>query len=566
MASDEEAYGLAGLAEASGTSHASSAHAGPAAAAAAAAPAALVIAAASGMCAGAAAGAIAVACGTTVADGGSGAAEPPATPRRPTPPATGRARGPARDEPQETPHVFRLALASALREQAQAERREGRELLLRDARRLGRFRRNILAGLGAKGEVAFQWEGGEDHVQIEALRVRVKEQREFIERSRKSLNGRKLPEPAGGGQAPAAASMTQEELDEEIWEQRELCCSKLEAVKRDEAELKDREQRLRFEREEYVSQSRALEVEDLHCFGPMHLLNSRYQLLRLLSRSASTTTYRAYDLAWPGQCVVKMHTLPRSMQEERLQAIIRDCDQLRSLKDQHSGVVSLLDHFVPPEGGSLATVWEHVDGEYLETYLRRNGAMPEKEVRGIALQLLSTLRFVQSKGLRLQAQDLRASRLALRAGEVKVSGVSLIAALRQPGKVPGLSGARALARSTSTLTELEVQPDSVGRDDGDIAEDDILLDWETAAVRQLGRTLHELLFDKSPLGGPGGGGDDMLSNTPVQLPDGPKISTECREFVRKMLDKYRRLSVQEVSNDPFVSPLPRQSAIARARS
>merc|ERR1711908_242382 len=87
-----------------------------------------------------------------------------------------------------------------------------------------------------------------------------------------------------------------------------------------------------------------------------------------------------------------------------------------------TGLALLLDHF-QLENGDFATVWEYCEGDTLEAYLLRNGPMQEKEMRGFALQILGVLKVLESKGHRTDERDLKASRLILRGGELRLTSV-----------------------------------------------------------------------------------------------------------------------------------------------
>mmetsp|Transcript_62473 Transcript_62473/g.136598 ORF Transcript_62473/g.136598 Transcript_62473/m.136598 type:complete len:577 (-) Transcript_62473:29-1759(-) len=440
------------------------------------------------------------------------------------------------------------ALANALRSQAAIERREARDFVRRETRRLGRFRRTLL-----NSDEGMQWDGGEEALFIEKLRARISDQRGFVDKSRKCLNGKKLPE---GG----TVNMSQDEMDDEFWEQRELCTSKLEAVKRDEAELKERESKLRNDREDLLRLSRSLEVEDNHSFGPMpSFQNSRYQPLRLLTKSQTTLGYRAFDLVTSKPCLLKIVTLEAhvSDKEERLKAAAAQCERLRDPRTKLPGVVSLLDYFTSNPGDqtpTFATVWELFEGEPIETYLRRHGALSEKEVKAIVLQLLSVIRGLESNGFSLKAQDLRTSRLLLRVGEVKVNGFALLTSLHDTRKK-----FRSLVRSSSSLHDPEAN--SVPRGDSQEADEDSSDDWVSFASRAVGWAMYEMIFNKSPEPVD----SDPLQAPQVPIPDVPKISQECRELLAKLLNRDSRLGVPDLSNHPFLSPPGSRASAGGAR-
>jgi len=421
---------------------------------------------------------------------------------------------------------YRMGLAVTLKQLALAERREARERLLRDARRLGRFRRGILGSQNDR-DAAAQWEGGTDAEELEVLRARISEQKQQVDRCRKSLSRPRSLQPEGGPQ------LTQEEIDEEVWEQRELCNTKLSSVHRDEQELKEREQRLQVERLEHMRQLRVVNAEDSSECCSFRLLQDRYQLLRLLSKSGSVTVYRAYDLVAIHPCVVRVHHVDCKASIEHAS---RECETLKQLR--HTGLVSLLDS-CQHEHGSFITIWESFAGEPLDSYLLRYGPLSEKEARGLVLQLFSTLRFVESRGHQLDCQDLRPSRLTFRAGELKVAGLAILS-LRNP------EGNAQSFRRTVPL-------DSCGSTETfDMDEDAIDSGATSAAIRAIGMTLFQALFGKWPEVSEttGLGAEDGA----VQIPDQPKVSPECRTCLCRLLDRDRCLTIQEAFADPFIAP------------
>jgi len=399
-------------------------------------------------------------------------------------------------------------------------------------------------GSASDRDAAVQWEGGTEALQLEVLRSRISEQRQEVERTRKALSSKPRPTQPEG-----TPPLTQEEIDEDIWEQREMCTTKLAAMHREELELREREQRLRVERAEYLRQLRAVEAEDSAGRGGPTILQERYELLRLISWSTTMKVYRAYDLCELHHCMLRIHNLDASTREAGIESIGIECDAVKQLR--HPGLASLLDHF-PHESQFFVTVWEFCEGDSLEAYLLRNGAMPEKEARGVVLQILSILRFVEARGLQVRSKDLRTSRLTFHGGEVRVTDV-VLRSLRR--KTPGQQGG--LTNITNIPSAADVAPDSCGSMEANGAEADALGGGADGAhLWTLGVTLHEMLFGKRPesrgvalLG---------LEGSAMQLPDQPKISSECREHLGHLLDRDRRLTVQEVYNDPFIAPARKQ--------
>lgn len=460
--------------------------------------------------------------------------EAPEDVRQRSPPRRQASNDSAEDAAGDTDDVFaklrecRCQLARALVKVAQGERREARERLQRDGRRLGRYRA-VLMGDAGRGDpaAAVQWEGGTEAEDIERLRAHIAEQKLAIERMRKSTSRPRLRTPAEG-KPPGT-----EEAEEALWEHRELCSSRLAAVNREEAVLREREQRLRVDRLEHLRREKVSQAEDQAEYADFPLLRGRYQLLRLIGRSRRTEAYRAHDLGMLRPCAVKLHRCAGASPEQRearLGALMRDCETLRRLR--HQRVAALMDHFPLEGGGAVATVWEFCEGDTLEAHLRRHGPLPEKEARGVALQVLSALRCVEAVGEALRGARLKPSRLVLRGGEAKIVGLGL----------PRASG----GSSGSTVAGPYAPPDCYeSQGDGAAGSEAPVVDvWAAGAI------LYEMLFGELPSLLDGSGAE--AGSACVRLPDQPKISAECKDFLRRVLDRDRRPTVEEACCDPFV--------------
>eukprot|EP00929_Paragymnodinium_shiwhaense_P030912 TRINITY_DN17424_c0_g1_i1.p1 TRINITY_DN17424_c0_g1~~TRINITY_DN17424_c0_g1_i1.p1 ORF type:complete len:585 (-),score=165.72 TRINITY_DN17424_c0_g1_i1:113-1867(-) len=428
----------------------------------------------------------------------------------------------ARSGRQEDSLEFRGTLARALSQLAQEERRRERASLARTARRLGRCRRGLMGGSLAKDAVV-QWEGGEEAQQLEALKKRIEKQKQQVEGMKNVRKNVPKSRPDGERLSP-------EEEEDWIWEQTELRNSKSAAIQREESELNTREQKLHVDRKEYLQQLRRLETEDQVGFGPFPPVRQRYQLLRLLARKRHdlVNVYKAQDLVSLQPCVLRIHQLgQRPDAAATIEAISRECEALRQLKNC-AAIAALLDHF-PAEGTSAyVTVWELCQGQTLETYMLRNGPLSEKDARGIMLQFLSMARAVRSKGHQIHSHDLKASRLFVRGGAIKMGSLSL-ATLAKPEDNGHLT------RSVSSQLALDMQPDSL--------EELAAGDNDGAVVWTLALLMHEMLFGRRA---------DSREPGPVQLPETPKISAECREYLSVLLNRDRRPSLHEAFNDPFI--------------
>jgi len=460
---------------------------------------------------------------------------------------------PAGGNPQQESSRYKAEFARVMAHSAIKERQEVRARLQRDAQRLGCFKRII----GGKRDDPVQWEKGAEAEELEVLRTRIVEQKQMVERLRKSLA---RPKPQRGSECQD--ERTPEELEDDIWEQRELCNSKQLAIQRDDTELRDRDQRLHVERVEYLRRCRDIEAEDSASLSSFPLLRQRYQILRLLRRHGATEIYRAHDLNELQPVTVKIHSLATQLKASDLECLTRECETLQRLR--HQGLASFYDFFLLEGGGSFSTIWEFCDGESLEAFLLRHAPLPEKEARGLVLQLLMTLRFLESRGLRVIDRDLKSSRLAIRGGELKITSVCL-SYLSDSSGVPRRD---LIGVNTSPGASMPISgaPDSVEDE-----ERHSVCVFQGIDARPVGVLLFEMLFGNPPCAidigqdlqaSVGASADGFgVTHFPqacgVQIPEAPKISAECREFLRILLDQDHRPTVQDACADAFIAPTRR---------
>lgn len=454
-------------------------------------------------------------------------------------------------------------LARALRQGAQADRRGEREQLCRSAHRLGRFKRNLLGKTSARGSPV-QWEGGQEADELDARRSRLVEQKAQVDELRNSLQ---KPKKRQQTSASATEGPSPEDLEEEAaeqWECKELIGAKLCAINREEIELREKESRLNSDRLEYLRKFCVIDDEEKDVVGNSRLLVQRYQVLRLLGKGRSRSIYRAYDLINQQLVVLQLF---RKAPDSKASAAA-DCQRAKSLK--HPSIATMVDSFIDADTGSYIIVWEFVEGEPLDNYIRKAGSS-EKEARGIILQLLSALRYLESKRHGLDGQDLRSSRLVIRGGEVKIGTLTLpsfrkkstasagapLLLQRDASPDPGLPG---LARQApeddprlapDSLPSVDETQDTMGDTDG-ILGDSLGI---SAAVHTAGSVLHELLFGKKAENPDTSTSAFQPEPAVVQLPDMPKLSTECRDFLLGLLDRDRCLTATEAYADPFLMPM-----------
>merc|ERR1712151_959604 len=161
-------------------------------------------------------------------------------------------------------------------------------------------------------------------------------------------------------------------------------------------------------------------------------------------------------------------------------------------------------------------------------FMERNKPVSEKDARGIILQILFILRASEARGHRLHSQDLKPSRFMLSGGEVRLSNISVAALDRNP--------ARGADRTPSSQV--------LGEHDSQEAEDvPMSEEGDAAIVWKVGHILHEMLFTWPP---------KRQTLRTVQLPEVPKLSPECRDYLQRLLDRDRRPTLHDAWFDPFM--------------
>lgn len=493
------------------------------------------------------------------------AANETAPPRRPRPSMAAASRDTERLAQENVD--MRTMISISVRELAQAERRHEREKTVREMAALGRCRRSV----GAVGTETV-WEGGTAAEDIEAAKVRISTLKQQVQNLTATVSSLKksLAKPksmAHSAEGPAPSPEEEEaRREEEAWEQKELLVNKQEDLKREEQDQRERQERLSLLRWEHQRRLRILDEEDqLAPSGPLPIQNNRYALLRLLKKreavqgaSGTIWTYRAHDLTSSSspQRLIRVQELDGKALDhsQRVAAALRECEVLRNLK--HKDISGLLD-FYATDGGSFVTVWEYFQGDWADVWIRHNGPMLEKEARGPILQLLSALRFLEAKGHHVDAKDLKTSRLMVRGGEVKMTSLTV------PSLRVGPGGLRPLMRDASagdeTARPTEELPNSQMSIVGLEADAPFggMVGAYHAALNMLGAFVHELVFGRTLLSR---GSQDTAAMAlgadlgPVQLPEQPKISNDCKEFLQRLLIRHRHLNVQDAFQDPFVVP------------
>ncbi|KAK9862138.1 hypothetical protein WJX84_000682 [Apatococcus fuscideae] len=296
----------------------------------------------------------------------------------------------------------RKAAAAMLRlagKKAQAEGQLGALQLQQEGLRLGRLSILPSGPLGSQ-EV---WEDGQAFRDLAAQSQAIALQRETIEAARKAARKKLLPPtplaarpanqlPEGQRSTPAAKPPSPERMaPEEYVAMEEVFKVKLGALKREEERLAKEQERLDFEKARHIRELKRRSEEDSSRFSGHQVLKQRYLLLHLLGKGGFSEVFKAFDTQSLQEVAVKVHQLnvawPTARKAAYVRHAVREYEIHKCLR--HTNIVALLDIF-EIDANTFATVLELCTGGDLDTYLKENQVLPEKEARVIAAQVKIT--------------------------------------------------------------------------------------------------------------------------------------------------------------------------------
>jgi len=314
--------------------------------------------------------------------------------------------------------ALRNALMDALREQGRLERGLNARLVAEKCQRLGQ---PVIARSGtALQEV---WEDGSEFQRLSERQNVIAAERESIERSRKELSRLRRPAP---GQNDATADAPQW-LSMYIAEQEEIFRVRIQLLKRDEAALAEERAKLECERAMLLRELKRVRDESASRFREFPLLADRYLLLRLLGRGGFSEVWKAYDIEQARYVACKIHQLHAYWSESRKSNYIKHATREYRIHAtlKHPRIVSLYDVF-EIDDHTFCTVLEYC-GEAcdLDTYLRMNHHVSEREAKSIIAQVLSALLYLNSQPKRIIHYDLKPGNILYTNGEVRITDFGL---------------------------------------------------------------------------------------------------------------------------------------------
>jgi eukaryotic-like serine/threonine-protein kinase len=218
------------------------------------------------------------------------------------------------------------------------------------------------------------------------------------------------------------------------------------------------------------------------------LIDSRYQLLRILASGGMATIYEALDLRLDRRVAVKIMHSHLAKDEEFVGRFIKEAKAAAALS--HPNIVSIQDQGWN-EGGSPAVflVMELIEGETLREFIYRKGSLSPIETLRIISPIISALGAAHRLGI--VHRDIKPENILIsHDGRVKIADFGLARG--------GDLGATMTTQSSVVLGSVSyLSPEQVQRGVSD----------ERSDIYSLGITMYEMLTGKKPFEG----------ETPIQI-------------------------------------------------
>jgi len=277
----------------------------------------------------------------------------------------------------------------------------------------------------------------------------------------------------------------------------------------------------------------------------------RYQLLNMVGRGGFSEVFRAYDFENNRYCAVKIHQLSKDMTDPQRQSYIRRAMREYDIQKVliHPRVVTLQDCF-PISTRAFGTVLELCKGETLDNYIKRHGALPEKEARGIVIQIFSGLKYMNTNGRKIIHYDLKPGNLFFHCGEVKIADFGLSKVIHEN------HGESIDLTSQGAGTYWYLPPEcfvQAGQEDRPKISNKVDV-WSTGVI------FFEMLFKRRPFGH-GQSQEALLRSCmaatqpfALEIPQMPKVSADGKDFLKRVLtiNREQRPDVIEAFNDPYL--------------
>ena len=446
-----------------------------------------------------------------------------------------------RTEMEEKATAVSQTIEKLVRSDASRQAVDLRQKLASDGARLGRI---VYTRAGMHSVES--WEDGQAPRALKNRRKELREKREELEqRHQKALA------VADKFRAQAASTNEEDKADSDaeiepvggivvqdafdVMEALESIRLHLANLKKQEEELEEEEKALVAEKEAHIRALKRVASEDSSRFKHRPKLHDRYVPICQLGRGGFSEVWRAYDLEEMREVAIKIHQLdPRWSDAKKAnytKHVSREYEIHREVR--HPRIVSLFDVF-EIDSNSFATVLECCEGTDLDTILKENKFLSERDSRAYLLQILSGMRYLSSPSEDGKRQgiihyDLKPGNILFdRHGDAKITdfGLSKIVDAPEAGDSMELT-------SQGAGTYWYLPPECFLTHQGIRISNKV-------DVWSIGVIFYQMLFGKRPFGD-GQSQDHILTNNimlnarDVRFPSSPQVSDGAKDFIRQCL-------------------------------
>ncbi|KII61873.1 Serine/threonine-protein kinase tousled-like 2 [Thelohanellus kitauei] len=334
----------------------------------------------------------------------------------------------------------------------------------------------------------------------------------------------------------------------------ELYKIRLNTLKKEEIELNIEREKLEKERDLHIKNMKIFANEESSRFNHNPKLNNnRYLILDMLGRGGFSEVFKAFDLNEFKFVACKIHQLNFQWTEAKKHNFVRHAVReykIHSTLD-HPNIVKFLDVF-EIDNDSFGTVMEYCDGNDLDTYLKQNKIIPERDARFIIVQVAQALRYMNELRPSIIHFDLKPGNILLLSGinawHVKIADFGLSKTLPVEGDETSID---LTTPGAGTYWYLPPECFFTGINPTKISS--------KVDVWSVGIIFYQCLYGRKPFG------NDLsqtnileqntiLNATSITFPMKPIVSTEAKDFIRCCLvyNKENRMDVIQMSEMPYL--------------
>jgi tousled-like kinase len=320
--------------------------------------------------------------------------------------------------------ITKLSMIKYLRELEEFKRTSKKKWLNEQEYKLGKY---TLQRVGQT--VMDVWENGEEFFKLNNKLKEVELEKEKLEKQKKNLQSFQKKRSSS---SVSSLNDPSEPSENDLNDLKELINFKLSVYQKDECEIKEQISKLEIEKVLTLLEKKRLKEEEtsrfrgFQCKEKFPILAGRYLILSLLGKGGYSEVYRAYDLENNIEVACKIHQLNPQWSDSLKDNYIRHTIRENQIHKEivHSKIVRHFDT-IEIDLSSFCTVLELCSGPDLHTYLKMHKQLSEKEARGIIIQILAGLEYLNKLQRKIIHFDLKPQNIIFHNMEVKISDFGL---------------------------------------------------------------------------------------------------------------------------------------------